>query len=579
MKELIATKDTKPELDRILDLPVDPRQPEDDLDDLVARYTDEFGKPGGEWTLRPVQALALDVLRECGAAIVSAAVGSGKTLISQLAPKALGLSRYSTVLFTKAKLIDPWMRALEENRQHFGVERYIYVESYAKLSHPDNGPRLLEELSPDLIIADECHALAGEDSCRRSRFERYFEDHPDTGLLAMSGTITKKSIEDWAHLAEMALGPANTPLPTTYSLMEDFKACVDAAADHEYASDRQWDRLQPLVDLFGSGRDLLNIYPLEDRREVVRDAFYERVSTAPGIVHTSIDTVGASLQIDLIGDLTVPPSVREAIRRADKEFILPNDDEIEDPLAKARAIKQIAQGVFYFWDWPGEPDWEWVDTRRAKSREIRRAIKETTDRDVDSPTLVKREIEAGNMDHDPALLNAWREWQPHRHKDAPPTRPEWISEYMIEDVTRRAKRHGARPPAIVWYRHRYVAEKLADQGLTWYDPNDNLNPELANPQDGPIVLSIDSHSEGLNLQKSWSRNIVLCPPSDGATWEQMLGRTHRAGQSEDTVTVEIYAHVPAYRDAIKTARKRARYISEANGQQQKLLIADWLTLP
>lgn len=575
MKELIETKEVKPEIDRILELPVDDRQPEDDLTELIDHYTAEYGKESGDWALRPVQALALDILQEHGAMIASIAVGGGKTLISQLAPKVLDLGRYQTVLFTKASLIEPWQRALRENQRQFDVERHIYTESYSKLSHPDNGPELLDRLDPDLIIADECHALAGEDSCRRNRFEHYFEKNPGTMLAAMSGTITKKTIEDWAHLAEIALGD-DTPLPRTYALMEAFKACIDSSDDPSYATGRQWSRLQPLVNEFGSSEKLTDVYPLERRREVAREAFFNRISTAPGFVHTSTDQVGASLQIDMITDLTPPADVKKAMDRAENEYILPNGDEIEDPLDKARSIKQLAQGVYYYWDWPGEPDWEWVEARRKKSREIRRAIQDTTPRSIDSPTLVKRAIADGEMSHDQALLKAWQEWQPHRHKDPPPTRPAWLSEYLIDDVIDRAN---SGKPAIVWYSHRYVAEKLSEKGLTWYDPDDNLNPEMADPSDGPIVLSVDSHSEGLNLQKKWSRNIVICPPTDGATWEQLLGRTHREGQTADTVTVEVYGHVEAYREALRKARERARYISEANGQDQKLLFADWITLP
>lgn len=584
MKALLPKRDVPKEIDRIIDLPIDLRSPDDpsSVADTIQAYTERLKTPKGQWALRPAQALALDVLRRERGLIASISVGGGKTLVSQLAPKVLGIKPYKTVLFTKAKLKDPWIRAREENAKHFEIERSIYLLSYAQLSHPDEGPILLDRLNPDLVICDEAHALAGENSCRRNRFEYYFERNPDTILLAMTGTILKKSIKDYAHIAEIALGKDRTPLPTTHHLMEAFSACLDEKHDSQYAEAYHWEQIQPLVTVFGDRpRNLLDVYPVDQRRKVAREAFFERVSTAPGFVHTSKDTVGAGLEISLITGLRVPSAIVDAIERVEKEYILPNGDEVEDPLAKSRAIKQIAQGCYYFWDWPGEPDFAWLDARRAKAREFRRAIKDGPRR-IDSPTLVRRAITDPDIDifdHDRELLEAYEDWLPHADKPEPPTRPEWISDYMIDDIIKRAQGRGPKKPAIVWYQHRHVAEKLRERGLRWYDPEDGENPELADPKKGPILLSVDSHVEGLNMQYDWSRNLIICPPTDGALWEQLIGRTHRSGQPENTVYVEIYAHVPQFRDALTTARKRARLISEANGQEQKLLIGTWLQLP
>jgi len=561
-------------MDRILCLPQDLRSPEDaeGLRDLINELTEKHKKPGGTWTLKPAQALALDTLREQKGCVAGICVGGGKTLISALAPRVMGLDPFKTVLLTRAKLIDPWIREFQIYRKHFNVNQNIHLISYTKLSHPDEGPVLLERLRPDLIIADEAHALASEDSSRRNRFSYYFERFPETMLLAMSGTQTKKSIKDFAHLLEIALGD-RTPIPRSWSLRESLCACVDPQSGGSYAKKADWRKITPLNIVYGDGRNLEDIFPVEDRRQAAREAFHNRLSTTPGVVQTSLDTVAASITIEPITDLKIPKEISEAIARAE-QYVLPNEDEIETILAKVRAIKQIAQGVYYFWDWPGEEDWEWVLARRKKSREIRRAIKEGP-RKIDSPTLVKRAIAAGGVfDHDEDLLEAWEKWQPHRDKDAPPTRPHWISEYMIEDVIKRAKKRGSRPPAIVWYQHRYVAEKLAERGLDWYDPEEGRNPELADPADGPIVLSVDSHVEGLNLQHSWRRNLILCPPTDAGTWEQLMGRTHRSGQLADEVEFEVYAHVEAYRKALKKAQELAVFRKVIDGDQ-KLLIADW----
>lgn len=565
------------EIDRILCLPQDLRTPEDEegLGDLVRQYTEEFRRPGGTWSLRPVQALALDTLRQNKGLIAAINVGGGKTLISALAPKVLGLAPYKTVILTRAKLIDPWMRQLKEYRQHFNVDSYVRLISYAKLSHPDEGPVLLEKFAPDLVIADEAHSLAGVDSSRRNRFAMYFEAHPETMLLAMSGTLTKTSIRDYAHLAQIALKDGS-PVPQTGDLLDAFCACIDPPKFGSWPRRDQWELVSPLNEVYGDGRRLTSISELDERKSAARTAYYERFRSTPGVVHTALDTVGASIQIELIRDLPIPPKVREAMAAVDTFYELPNGDELENPLEKARAIGQLAQGVYYIWDWPGVPDLGWLDTRRNLARELRRVIS-APPREIDSPALVIRAILAGEYNEDEALLKAWEDWQPHMHKDPPPTVPIWMDDYLIDDCVKRAKARGQRPPAIVWYQHRHVAERLAARGLDWYDPEDGRNPELADPADGPIVLSIDSHVEGLNMQKLWHRNLILCPPSGGGTWEQLAGRTHRSGQEADTVLFEIYAHVPQYVDAIKNAVRLARFIEETAGAQQKLLIADWVT--
>jgi hypothetical protein len=67
------------------------------------------------------------------------------------------------------------------------------------------------------------------------------------------------------------------------------------------------------------------------------------------------------------------------------------------------------------------------------------------------------------------------------------------------------------------------------------------------------------------------RNLVANPPAGGDAWEQMLGRSHRAGQEADEVTVEVYRHTPEYKEAVQTARDLAGYIQGTFGGTQKLV--------
>jgi len=94
--------------------------------------------------------------------------------------------------------------------------------------------------------------------------------------------------------------------------------------------------------------------------------------------------------------------------------------------------------------------------------------------------------------------------------------------------------------------------------------------------DRTVAASIKAHGTGKNLQHAFSRAVVLVPPSDGATWEQLLGRLHRQGQKADEVWFDIMANTEPFKKSVATAQKRGDYMSDTLNQEQKLLIATWV---
>ena len=90
-----------------------------------------------------------------------------------------------------------------------------------------------------------------------------------------------------------------------------------------------------------------------------------------------------------------------------------------------------------------------------------------------------------------------------------------------------------------------------------------------------VVASIRAHGTGKNLQQ-FARAHVANPPSDGATWEQLLGRLHRTGQEADEVTFSTYRHTEAFRAAVEKARDLSEYIEGTLGTTQRLAsVASW----
>jgi hypothetical protein len=87
------------------------------------------------------------------------------------------------------------------------------------------------------------------------------------------------------------------------------------------------------------------------------------------------------------------------------------------------------------------------------------------------------------------------------------------------------------------------------------------------------VLSIAAHGTGKNLQ--WTnRNLVCTPPTGGDIWEQLIGRTHRQGQTADEVFVDVYQHTAAVVEGFAKARSSAVYSESTMGQRQRLAIAN-----
>jgi len=126
-------------------------------------------------------------------------------------------------------------------------------------------------------------------------------------------------------------------------------------------------------------------------------------------------------------------------------------------------------------------------------------------------------------------------------------------------------------PALFWYESRAVAEALKEvRGLSVIDAGQ------APPTDGKsrLALSIPSHGTGWNLQ-AWHTSVVLEPPANGQTWEQLIGRTHRTGQEADTVYVHVLQHTGVFIRSLQQAREHAQYIEQTQGLPQRLNYADF----
>jgi hypothetical protein len=561
------------EFRRIANLPRRTLAPEA-LDALAAELAPLVTRPGSAWTLRPVQAWALDELARRGGLLASILVGGGKTLISALAPLALDSRR--AVLLVPARLRGKTRADFEVLAREFAIEVLPEIVSYESLGRV-SGADTLDALAPDLVIADEAHRLKNRSAACTRRVGRYLEASR-ARFVAMSGTLTSRKLEEFAHLSAWALGDAS-PLPRTYADLTEWGLAVDEQIDpgaqrlDAGALRALWSPAEVQVS-----RDV-------DEIEASRRAVRRRIAETPGVVTTADRPVGASLSIALV------PMLGAATMDADFATLrgaweTPDGHPLADASAVWRHAGELAAGFFYVWD--PRPPREWLDARRAWSQVCRHVLA-TNRSEIDSELQLVQAIDRGDyagkraqaggltlgVGTIPETLEAWRAI---RETFRPNSTPVWRSDFLAEFVGEWFK--GG--PGIVWVHHVAVGERLAERlGVPYFgrgglDLRTGKSIETANG--AACIASIASCGEGRNLQ-AWARNLVITPPKSGATWEQLIGRTHRAGQRADEVQVEIAIACREHVEAFDQARADAAYIQSTTGQDQKLIYADCLGYP
>jgi hypothetical protein len=438
--------------------------------------------------------------------------------------------------------------------------------SYATLSQP-TGTSLLNELVDQysagrvVLVCDEAHRLKRLESARTKRVLRFMRAHPTVAFVALSGTMTSKSLRDFSHLAELCLRE-RSPVPRDRYHLQRWSECIDVGG-RPGASD--WGYVLPLAQW--ADVPLLCMRGAE-RREGIRQAFQKRLRSSPGVVASRKGSLGCSLNIHRIEDLPVPDEVTRLMRAVADLGEAPGGDLIPDDVAAWRTMRHLSAGFYYRWVWPdGEEDLDWLRARRDWNRFVRHELMDRSDEGYDSPFLIaariNREAEGGSR---AAIHRAWRSWQGQKSKPTPPSVPVWVDPYLIDHAI--AWRDSQKRPSILWYESSAVGDALERRGVTVYGAG-ATPPRTAHH----CAMSIRAHGIGKNLQ-SWSSQLVIEPPTGGLIWEQMLGRTHRQGQVADDVRCSVFSHVVPYQRALANAMTEAQYILSSSGNDQKLLFAD-----
>lgn len=565
------------ELNRIVALP---RRVWEAKGEELARLLSEYLRaPGGTQLLRPVQAAALQEAHDLGGLLGPIRVGGGKTLISLLT--FVVLESKSPCLLVPAKLVEKTRRDMAALRKHWLIPAFVQIISYEMLGREQAATRL-DEVRPDVIVMDEAHRVRNTRAAVTRRVKRYLEEHPNTKIVAMSGTITKRSLHDYAHLAAWALKRTN-PTPRDFNTRMEWSLVLDERRSDDV-------KISPgaLLTLCNDEeRELARTEPVL----AVRRAYRRRLVDTPGVVATQEGALGVSLSI--ASRVLTVPDLAEPIRNLKLKWERPDGEPLIDALEFWRHLRALAAcGMFYRWN-PAPPP-TWLEVRKRWAKAVRGILRDNrAGLDSESPIVSAldrfaqrrkgmsvEEIGSGYILEDAAALEALEAWRAERASFTPKTEAVWLSDALLQKAASWLQnkpewRGGG--GGICWVEHVEFGHRLSEMtGIPYYwrgGVDAKGRPIEDHPPGTPMIASIASNAEGRNLQ-AWSTNYIVSLPTTGAMIEQLLGRTHRDGQEADEVSVVCPIVCKEQVKQFEGARADARYISDTTGQEQKLCYAD-----
>lgn len=510
-------------------------------------------------SLKPIQ---LEALANCRLANIG--VGQGKTLLGFLFPVVMGAKQ--TVVLTKPSLIDQAVRHYEEYINHWRLPRLaqsskvskyaspglITLVSYSSLSSIKQAD-VLEKLAPSLIVCDEAHCLARSTAARTKRFKRYFKSHPNTQLVAMSGSLISRSIKNVAHLSALALGKGS-PFPLDWPTLEEWSLALDPSELPSPAG--------ALQEFCKPGENVV-------------EGFHRRVFQTPGVVSSGAGSLDCSLVLKPFKP-TVCDEIHKLLKKQDLTWETPDGEVITDALTKWRHDGELSCGFYYRRTWPRqEPralQMEWLEARCNYRREVATYLKHRSAPGLDSPKLLDMAARSGKWKSE--FFQAWQDIKP---KAVPSRETVWVSNELVDTVVAWGHDH---TPSVIWYEHQAFGEALAKAtGWIHITPSPEgqqlLAKTLKSTVKTPIIASRHAYGTGTDgLQFITDTQLFVFPPSGPTAWEQTLGRVHRQGQVSLQVESFVSFHTEPAREAFRNAVKAAQFIKQFTGTDQKLVYAD-----
>jgi hypothetical protein len=520
--------------------------------DCVRDMTRALKTPQGTMELWPVQAQALLEIGTLGGGLFAPqTVGAGKTLISFLAPVVAFAGR--PLLVVPANLVKKTERDRRILSPHFRIAEFIRIMTYDWLG-TEGGADALDQYMADFFVFDEAHHLRNfQDAAVARRVRRHISVNRRPCVI-LSGTITGRSLHDYAHLIAWALG-LGSPLPLTYEDLESWSDALDEKKGEQKSSH------PGALRVFCNDEE--NRIWDQDPQTAARQGFRRRLVETPGVVATDEAEVNATITMTAV-DFSVSPLIDSAFEFLRRDWQVPGGAVLSEPMHVHRVARELSMGMCYLWDPPAPK--EWLSARKAWCAYVRTVLAHS--QRLDSELQVRNwAAEKGDC----LELAAWLEI-----KDTfePNSIPVWIDDSALKFAAEWANRERG----IVWVEHVCVGQRLEqDFGLSYYHElglDSRGNQIEDHDPKSPMVASIASNSEGRNLQ-AWNRNLIMSIPPNGARLEQLLGRTHRPGQKADDVRFDFVNVCAEHLLGFWQCVADSRYVQQTIGSRQKVLLAGW----
>ncbi len=544
------------ELQRILSLP---RRvwPTKDLEELTDSLTDIFRTPSGKMRLHPQQAVGLLEAGTEQGLFSPLGVGEGKTLLSFLLPAVFDAKR--PMILCPSGMVEKTKDDYRELAVHWRLPPMPRVFGYQMLGLVQ-AKEVLEQYQPDLLIPDELQRLKNKRAAVTRVVARYMHNHPTTWFCGLSGSPMDKSVKDMFHLILWCL-KTKAPVPFSVEDQEQWAEALDENVD-------------PMMRRAPGA--LLSFCNAEERAKypphiAARHGFRRRLTETPGVVATVGEgvPVKATIHVREIRH-RVAPETEKHFAKLRYEMKTPDEWELFSGAEVWQHAQELALGLYYVWN--PRPPKEWLTARRNWNAYWRATVGKS--RTFDSALHVANACDAGRLDSG-GTLEAWRKLEP---TFKPNVEAVWCDDYGLKVCRDWA----AKEPGLVWTGHNLFAQRLAlYTALPYYGAKglDAKGNSIRHHKPGTsAIASIDACREGLNLQRIWSRNLVVQPPTSAAWWEQLMARTHRTGQEAKQVIVDVLIGCRENYDAVQSAIANAHAITAMTGKKQKLLMAD-IVLP
>jgi hypothetical protein len=540
---------------------------QDGTEKAVPDFTNQLRRPGSLETIWPLQNWALYEIAKAGGGFLPIPVGGGKTLVSLLACYMLKAKR--TLLIVKPQLKIQLMTIdIPFYNKHFKLplDGRLKIIAYTDLSGEKNAD-ILERYKPDAIIADEAHSFRHASANRTWRFNEYMNKRASEGFpvafVALSGTMTKRSLRDYQHLSKYALR-GNSPLPNSFFELEEWCEALDVPQGDEPPK-------PPGV--------LLQFCKFEG--QPVREAFRDRLIETMGVVTSAESSIEIPINIRR-RIIDVPQAVKDKIAEVYETWMI-GEEDLADGMAITRVVRQIATGFYYQWKWPnGIRDAEWIQARRRWMRALRGFLERLRRPGLDSPFLVEnatREKRIKSASPVVAeLYEAYPLWAEIRGRTKPETVPKWVDPFLVRDAINWGKERIARGEnGLIFYDNvalGHAISKVSGWGLYGAD----ANASATHPKKEPVIVcSIAAQGTGKNLQ-AWNRMLVCSPMANGVAWQQLIGRCARPGQKASSVEIDVYLHSRAFSSALSKAVADAHYMKATQGLEQLLLTSNLIDI-